>query len=102
MKKNINIDDIAILLNLSIGSGIDVYYNEKMGVFPTTIWDGYDNLEEQQEIIKKSIKLPKIKEDYIRKQYNLQLKNMNDKELINICKEIAIKWCIENNIEFIK
>lgn len=59
--ENMNLNDIVDLLILSNGSNIDVYYNDEMKFFPSTVFDGCD-LNYKEEIIIKSIKLPKIEE----------------------------------------
>ena len=60
---NINFNDIVDLLVLSNGSDIDVFYNDDMMFFPSTVFDGYDS-SYKEKIINKSIRLPKIKEIY--------------------------------------
>lgn len=81
-----DINDIADLLMLSNGSDIDVYYNDEMKFFPSTIFDGYDS-NYRKEIIGKSIKLPKIEEIY------------DDNILKDKCYSIIIDFCKENNID---
>ena len=58
-----DIKEIIDLLMLSNGSDIDIYYNDDMKFFPSTVFDGYDS-NYKEEIISKSIKLPKIEEIY--------------------------------------
>ena len=83
MKENNNmINELTNLLSLSNNSDIDIYYNEEMGFFPTTIFDGNNDIEYKNNIINKSIKLPKLDGIYTKeKAYSL-----------------ALSICLNNNI----
>ena len=89
----INLKESVWLLEFSSGSNlIDIYYNSEMGIFPSTIWDGYPDDEEKKKIINISLKLPKLDKSC--------LNNMNKQEIENICYEALKKWCIDNNIKY--
>ena len=84
--EDINLNDIVDLLMLSNGSDIDIYYNDDMMFFPSTVFDGYDS-SYKEKIINKSIRLPKIKEIY------------NNKALREKYYSIIMDFCKKNNID---
>lgn len=86
--EDINLNDIVDLLMLSNGSDIDVYYNDEMSFFPSTVFDGYDS-SNKEKIISKSIKLPKIEEIY------------NDEVLRKKYYSIVMDFCKDNDIKCI-
>lgn len=79
----INIDECIILLELACNSDIDIYYNEEMGIFPTTIFDGNNDIQFKELIIKKSKKLPKIDSKKTYLEYEQIIKKF--------CKENSLK-----------
>ena len=81
-----DIKEIIDLLMLSNGSDIDIYYNDDMKFFPSTVFDGYDS-NYKEEIISKSIKLPKIEEIY------------DDNVLRKKYYSIILDFCKDNNID---
>lgn len=85
---NINLNDIVDLLVLSNGSDIDVFYNDEMSFFPSTVFDGYDS-SYKEKIINKSIRLPKIKEIY------------NDEVLREKYYSIIMDFCKDNDIKYV-
>lgn len=79
------IDDLIDLMVIFNESDIDFYYNDEMGFFPSTIFDGYD-LNYRELIINKSIMLPKpkgiIEENLLKEKIN----------------NLILDFCRDNNI----
>ena len=77
-----NLIDLMITFN---ESNINFYYNDEMGFFPSTVFDGYD-LNYKESIINKSIMLPKIK--------GIADERLLKERLYNL----VLDFCKENNI----
>ena len=91
------INELTNLLILSNNSDIDIYYNEEMGFFPTTIFDGNNDIEYKNNIINKSIKLPKLDGIYTKeKAYSLALSIcLNNNIIIKKITKDKLKECLE-------
>lgn len=76
------IDDLIDLMVIFNESDIDFYYNDEMGFFPSTVFDGYD-LNYRELIINKSIMLPKLKGIID----EILLKEKISKLILDFCKD---------------